>query len=89
MPVTTDRVIEFAMEAFRRHIDDLLDDPSWLLDEDDLDPSEYIAEQRRIAEDLGIDFEELILQVGHDFEISRLRDYEAGNYPAARRPKIS
>jgi hypothetical protein len=89
MPVTTDRVIEFALEAFRRHIDDLLDDPSWLLDEDDLDPPEYIAEQRRIAEDLGIDFEELILQVGHEFEISRLRDYEAGNHPRPRRPNLS
>lgn len=89
MPVTTDRVIEFATEAFHRHIDDLLDDPSWLLQEDDLDPSEYIAEQRRIAEDLGIDFDELIQQVGHDYEISRLRDYEAGNYPGTRRPSAS
>ncbi len=75
MPETTERVLEFAIEAFKRHVGDLLDDPSWLLDEDD--PAGYIAEQRLISADLGIDFESLITELGTEYEIARLRSYEA------------
>ncbi len=84
MPETTERVLEFATEAFRRHVGDLLDDPSWLLDEDD--PAGYMAEQRLISEDLGIDFDCLITELGTEYEINRLRGYEAVRAPAGQRP---
>lgn len=80
MPVTTDRVIEFAMEALRRHVEDLLDDPSWLLDEAGIDPVAYLAEQRQIAADLGFDYDALVEEIGSEYEIARLRNYEAGNF---------
>lgn len=83
MPVTTDRVMEFAAEAFRRHVSDLLDDPSWLLDEDN--PSAYIAEQRLLSADLGIDFDGLVAELGTEYEIGRLRGYEDGTQASGRR----
>ncbi|NTF17337.1 hypothetical protein G6L37_02715 [Agrobacterium rubi] len=85
MPVTTDRVIEFAAEAFRRHLGELLDDPTWLVEEGDLDPVEYIAEQRRIAADLGIDFDSLSEEIGSPFEVERLRRYAVRNYSSPAR----
>lgn len=86
MPVTTDRVIEFATEAFRRHLGDLLDDPTWLLDEEDLDPVEYIAEQRRIAADLGIDFDSMSEELGSPHEVERLQRYAVRNFASPARP---
>lgn len=92
MPVTTDRVIEFAIEAFKRHLDDLLDDPSWLAEdqtrypeEEQVDPVEYIAEQRRIAADLGLDFDILSEELGTPYEVERLQRYSVRNFSSPGR----
>jgi len=86
MPVTTDRVIEFAVEAFKRHLDDLLDDPSWLIEDGQVDPVEYIAEQRRIAADLGLDFDLLSEELGTPYEVERLQRYGVRSFSSPGRP---
>jgi hypothetical protein len=85
MPVTTDRVIDFAKDAFKRHLEELLDDPTWLLNEPDLDPVEYIAEQRRIAADLLLDFDALVDELGTPSEIDRLQRYSVREFSSGRR----
>ena len=85
MPVTTDRVIEFAVEAFKRHLGDLLDDPSWLIEDEQVDPVEYIAEQRRIAADLGLDFDNLSGELGSPYEVERLQRYSVRNFSSPGR----
>jgi hypothetical protein len=79
MPITTERVLQFAKEAFERHVQDVLDDPSWLLEEPEHEAVEWLAQQRLIASELGVDYDEL-LERGSEFEIRRLRQYEAGDF---------
>jgi len=63
MPMVSDRVLEYAQDSFRGLINDLLDDPSWLLHPDrDLEPGEQIAEYRQLATDLGLDYDILVAE---------------------------
>jgi hypothetical protein len=74
MVEVSDRILVFAKEAFRKHIQELLDDPSWIYGE----APQYIAEQRLLAKDLDIDFDELVKELGSQFEIIRLTAIEEG-----------
>ena len=77
--LTTERVLIFARECFDRIIQELLDDPAYLSHDYELDgglsPRAAIAEYRRLASDLGIDFDVLVAR-GQPFEIDRLKAME-------------
>jgi hypothetical protein len=66
------RVAKYAEERFLEHIDNLLDDPSFLSHPDE-DPHAYLRVHRQIATDLGLDFDELIATRGHEVERERLK----------------
>ena len=73
---TTPRVLEYAREAFRRDIADLLDDPTDLLHPwRDREPPEALTGLRGLAQDLGLDFDALIAG-GTPFERERLASIE-------------
>lgn len=85
MVETTERVIAFATDAMRRTIEGLLDDPSWMVDDPDVDPIIHIAEIRRTAEDLGMDFDLILAEIGSEYEIERLNRLEHGSAAHGRR----
>ncbi len=76
---TTTRVLEFAREALERVISELLDDPSDLRQDHELDggptPQTAITYYRQLAVDLGLDFDALV-EKGHPNKIDRLRAIE-------------
>jgi hypothetical protein len=78
--------LHFAQSAFEAEIEGLLDDPSDLLHPwREREPAEELARFRRIAVDLGIDFDELLARAGTDFERERLRLIDEGTIKAAPR----
>lgn len=79
MPVVSDRVFAYARSQFEASIRDLLDDPSHLLHPwRDLEPVEELTEQRKLAADLGFDFDALVALNGTEYERQRLADIESG-----------
>lgn len=79
MPEISDEALEWARERFRAGVADLLDDPSDLLHPGrSEDPPAYLAKERKLAADLGMDFDAIVAQTGTDFERKRLRDIETG-----------
>jgi hypothetical protein len=70
----SERVLEFARDAFADKIENLLDDPSWLLEPDE-NPARYFRHMRQLATDLGLDFDVLVDR-GHEHERLRLRILE-------------
>lgn len=75
MPKVSQRVLDYARNHFRSSLEELLDDPSWLLHPDEArTPREYFAERRLLAAELGFDFDKLIDEMGTDYERQRLRD---------------
>jgi hypothetical protein len=86
---TTGRVLSYARASFAVDLENLLDDPSDLLHPwRALTPPEYLAEQRRLAHDLGLDYDGLIEQLGTPDERQRLRDIESGVIQPAPREAI-
>ncbi len=78
MPMVSDAVLEFARGQFKALVDDLLDDPSDLLHPDrDDEPPRVIFSYRKLAFDLGFDFDALVAK-GHGPERKRLSDIERG-----------
>ena len=78
MPVVSDAVLAFAREQFEALVDDLLDDPSDLLHPDrDEEPARVIFGYRKLAFDLGFDFDELVAS-GSCADRKRLSDIERG-----------
>ena len=75
-PEATERVLEFAREALQEKIENLLDDPSWLLEPEE-NPALYFRRLRQIAAALGLDYDRLVDTLGHEVERVRLRDLEA------------
>lgn len=75
MPEVSVRVLNFAREAFERHIGDLLDDP-FGFDPDDIQGT--IAQYRHLAADLGLDFDVICVKLGSVYELERLRKIEVG-----------
>lgn len=84
---TTGRVLNFARACFVADLEDLLDDPSGLLyPERSYDPAEVLSRGRRLAHDLGVDYDAVIETLGTDFERQRLRNIESGAIvPAPRK----
>jgi hypothetical protein len=67
--------LEWCRDAFERAVDFLLDDPYGF----DTDPSVIpgiIARHRRVAQDLGLDFDALVAEMGSPYEIERLQKLE-------------
>ena len=82
---TTQRVIDFAREAFIRHVEEMLDDPSDLLHPlRDQEPAEVIADLRGLGAELGLDFDALLAR-GNDLERERLGEVERGEIKPAPR----
>lgn len=76
---TTGRVLNFARTSFRALVDELVDDPSGLLHPwRSVEPAEALSFYRRLAHDLGLDFDAIAAEIGSDFEQQRLRDIESG-----------
>ena len=76
----TQRVVAFAREALEQVIADLLDEPSVLQQDHELDggptPQAAIAHYRQLAIDLGLDFDALVAK-GHPGAIRRLKALES------------
>lgn len=66
---------EHLTDLFRDAVQQLLDDPAWLLDGDG---PEYLGKVRRVADELGLPFDTLIAEIGTDYEIARLLRLERG-----------
>lgn len=64
---------EWAKEALIMQLELLLDDPYA-----DQNPAEVIAGLRRIAQDLGLDFDVLVDEFGTTYERDRLKKLESG-----------
>lgn len=78
MPMVSDAVLQFARDQFERLVDELLDDPSDLLHPDrDEEPPRVIFGYRKLAFDLGFDFDTLVSK-GGGLERKRLSDIERG-----------
>lgn len=75
---TTPRVVEFAAREFVVGVSLLLDDPEFLLHGDGEARRIFFAEQRALAADLGLDFDELCDQQGSPYERDRLKACERG-----------
>lgn len=90
MPKVSKAVFDFAKECFERSIEDLLDDPSDLLHPlRDEEPAEYFVRERRLAAELGLDFDGLVAK-GTIYEQDRLCDIETGKIkPAPRQTESS
>lgn len=67
--LTTERVLKFARDAFKAHVEEMLEAPEWF-------GSDYVAEQRLLAKDLGLDFDAVLREEGTKFEIDRLIEVE-------------
>jgi hypothetical protein len=66
--------LAWAHNAFEMETSDLLDDPFGVVIDQPF--PEYIAQRRRIAEDLGLDFDKICKVHGSDYELERLRKLE-------------
>jgi hypothetical protein len=67
----SDETWSFAQDALEREIAGVLDDPyAWGLESDDFRAE--IALMRRIAADLGLDFDAKVRENGSEYEIERL-----------------
>ena len=85
---TTPRVLAYARSALRSRIADLLDDPSELrLPAREREPSAAPAEIRGLADDLGLDFDELIA-AGSPTERERLAAIEQGRINPSPREEM-
>ena len=77
-----ERVLQFAQGALKQVVEDLLDDPSDLRQDHELDggptPQAAIAYYRQLAIDLGVDFD-AVVEKGHPHEIRRLKALESAN----------
>ncbi len=61
MPIVSDSVLKFAKEQFENVVENLLDDPSGLLHPyRELEPAQELLEYRKLATDLGLDFDVLV-----------------------------
>jgi hypothetical protein len=80
MVETTERVLQFAREAFVRSVQELLDDPAGVLElpANKSQAKAHMAEQRLLAKELGYDFDAMLNNYGSAFEVRRLRKLEAG-----------
>ena len=67
--------LEWAQDAFRSHLDILLDDPYGFKGDKDAVPG-IVQQYRRVAQDLGLDFDTLVAEIGTPYEIERLRKLE-------------
>ncbi len=85
MATISDETLEFARDSFRWLLMDVLDDPFSLVEPDrEREPREAFARFRRLAADLGLDYEE-ILNEAHEYERKRLAQIESGEIlPMAR-----
>jgi hypothetical protein len=85
--LVTERVLDYAREAFRNEVQMLLDDPSDLLHPwRDVEPAEAIAAMRSLGVEVGLDYDALVAD-GHGYACERLADIEAGKIkPAPREP---
>jgi hypothetical protein len=81
------RVLDYARAAFREQVQSLLSDPSDLLNPwREGEPAEVIAALRSLGQELGLDYDTLVLG-GHDYQRERLAAIEAGTIqPAPREP---
>jgi hypothetical protein len=85
----SDEALRFARAAFVSEIEELLDDPSYLLHPwRECEPLEELDRYRRIAINLGIDFDDLIARAGTDFERERLRLIIEGVIKPASRERL-
>lgn len=73
------RLLTYVRETFERDIADLLDDPSWLLEEGDVWMRNYLVGLRMIGDEIGLDFDKLVGELGSPYEIQRLRVLEDEN----------
>lgn len=72
MPQISDEAHAFLQQLFQSHLEDVLDDPSYMVHPDETTPpAEAVAELRRVCEDLGLDWDE-ILGKAHEHERERL-----------------
>lgn len=72
------RILGFARACFRTLIEELLDDPSWLLHpDDDYVPADELAFYRLLAADLDLDYDSLVAE-GTPEEQERLAKLERG-----------
>jgi hypothetical protein len=69
---TTYRVLAYARERFIDGFENLMDDPSFLHHPDEGDPQEYFAERRKLARDLGMDFDQMVRDHKNAIERDRL-----------------
>lgn len=67
-----ERVLKYAREKFLDEIDQLLDDCSFLQHPDE-DGATWVRSRRRLAKDVGLNFDSLISSRGTPFERERLQ----------------
>lgn len=72
------RILGFARACFRTLIEELLDDPSFLIHpDDDYNPADELAFYRLLAADIGLDFDELVAE-GSPEQRERIAKLERG-----------
>ena len=80
------QTLDWAQNAFKNEVENMLDDPSYMLHPTrDEEPAETITYMRAVAADLGLDFNALVTELGSNYEIARFRKIESGELQPAKR----
>lgn len=71
--VTVDQIVlDFAKEKYFEWLENTLDDPSYILQDEDETPTAYIEQRRILGQKMGLDLDFLVKNWSNDFESIRL-----------------